>query len=149
VTLDPFVRCAAKPARVIVESKTTHELAVGYVSVRKKIACVIRRTESDRFHPSEIPGSSLPSLDLRRHANYSKSLSAKNGVQWMVRLSRRRRCLILSIDCHVARVGPTTPKRATTSLAASVDPTDARKQVQNSDKRCRQTKANVAASRSS
>jgi hypothetical protein len=29
-------------------------------------------------------------------------------------------------DDRLARVGPTTPKRATTSLAASVDPTEAR-----------------------
>jgi hypothetical protein len=31
------------------------------------------------------------------------------------------------VESGLARVGPTTPKRATTSLAASVDPTEARK----------------------
>jgi hypothetical protein len=36
VTLDPFVRCAAKTARLTVESNTTHDLAVGCVFLCKK-----------------------------------------------------------------------------------------------------------------
>jgi hypothetical protein len=40
---------------------------------------------------------------------------------------RQNRKTLLSVaPLLVARIGPTTPKRATTSLAASVDPTEAR-----------------------
>ena len=36
MTLDPFVRWAAEPARLTVESNPTHDLAVGFVFLCRK-----------------------------------------------------------------------------------------------------------------
>jgi hypothetical protein len=47
VTLDPFVRWAAKPARLTVESNTTHDLAVGNIFLSRNRA----RQPASRIRP--------------------------------------------------------------------------------------------------
>jgi hypothetical protein len=70
-------------------------------------------------------GGSVPLMFAGGHE--SCCLGVADGLQQTGCLDHcRRRHLIILTDRRVARFGPTTPKRATTSLAASVDPTEAR-----------------------
>ena len=124
MTLDPFVRWAAKPARLTVESNTTHDLAVGSVFLCRKRT----RQPASRIRPlspekdARVPASSpwmFTARQVVRLRGHQGRPSADGSPQPLSKTS-----LPIQTECRVARFGPTTPKQF--SWLRSITPKRAR-----------------------